>query len=149
MTAVSLSRLIPAPPARVFGILADYREHHPRVLPKPEFESLVVEEGGVGAGTVARVTMRVMGARSTTRLVVSEPEPGRVLREAAEDGAFVTTFTVEPVDGGARSRVTLATEWARRPGLRGFVERLVNPRVARGLYARELALLDEYARGPA
>lgn len=145
--SVSLARVIPAPPARVYAILADYATHHPRILPKPEFESLVVEQGGVGAGTVVLVTMRVMGARSSSRLVVTEPEPGRVLREAEASGAFVTTFTVEPVEGGARSRVTLGTEWARKPGLRGLVERVVNPRVARRLYARELDLLEAYAGG--
>lgn len=144
MSSVSVSSSIPAPPAKVYAILADYREQHPRVLPKPEFESLVVERGGVGAGTVVRVTMRVMGARSEVRLVVTEPEPGRVLREAEEAGAFVTTFTVDPE--GAGSRVTLATEWARKPGLRGLVERVVNPRVARSLYRRELELLAERAR---
>lgn len=147
MVSITLTRILPAPPSRVYGVLADYREHHPRILPKPEFESLVVERGGAGAGTVVRVTMRVMGARSSSRLVVTEPEPGRVLREAEEGGAFVTTFTVEPADGGARCRVTIATEWARRPGLRGLVERVVNPLVARRLYARELDLLADYSGG--
>jgi uncharacterized protein YndB with AHSA1/START domain len=141
------SQVIDAPPAKVWRILTDYRVHHPNILPKPAFESIAVEEGGVGAGTVVRVGMKVMGARSTLRLAVTEPEPGRVLREADPAAGVVTTFTVTPVDGGARSDVRIATEWAPKKGAQGFVERLVNPPVARSLYKKELRLLDAYARG--
>ena len=36
---------------RGYSILADYREGHASILP-PQFTSMVVEQGGVGAGTV-------------------------------------------------------------------------------------------------
>lgn len=84
-----------------------------------------------------------MGARSESVLEVSEPEPGRVLRERDVGGALETTFTVAPE--GARSRVTIATEWAPRRGFRAAIERWIQPRVARKLYERELALLAEHA----
>ena len=41
---------IDAPAAKVYGILADYHVGHPSILP-PAFRNLIVEEGGVGAGT--------------------------------------------------------------------------------------------------
>lgn len=140
---VEVSRVVEAPPALVYRVIADYVDHHPRILPKPEFESLVVEKGGRGAGTLVRVAMKVMGARSESVLEVSEPEPGRVLLERDVAGTLETRFTVAPEGAGAR--VTLATEWAPRPGLRARIERWVQPRVARKLYERELALLAEYA----
>lgn len=143
---VEVSRVIEAQPAVIYGIIADYRTSHPQILPKPEFAELVVEEGGVGAGTVVRTTMQVMGSTQTLRLTVSEPEPGRVIQE--ENAHLITTFTVEPLDGGSRSQVTIATTW-RRPGLAGWIERRINPGPARALYRRELDLLAaEAEKGP-
>ena len=64
---------------------------------------------GVGAGTVIRVDMRVLGRPQTFRAVVTEPEPGRVLVETNDNG-YVTTFTVEPRAEGQHAYVTIATE---------------------------------------
>ena len=52
---------------------------HPQILPKPPFVSLEVEKGGIGAGTVIRIAMRVLGRLQTFGAVITEPEPGRVL----------------------------------------------------------------------
>lgn len=141
---VEVSRVIEAKPDVIYGIIADYRNGHQKILPRPEFAEMVVEQGGTGAGTVIRVTMRVMGMQQILRMTVSEPEPGRVIQE--ENESVVTTFTVAPLDGGTRSQVTIASTW-RRPGLAGFVDRLINPRVARGLYRRELEQLAAEAEG--
>ncbi len=135
---VEVSRVIAARPDVIYSIIADYRTGHPKILPKPEFAEMVVEQGGMGAGTVIRVTTQAMGRQQQMRMTVSEPQPGRVIQEENEN--VVTTFTVTPLDGGSRSQVTIATTW-RRPGFAGMVERLINPLVARGLYRRELALL--------
>ena len=40
---------------------------------------IIVEEGGVGAGTRIRFTMTVLGKTVTLRADVTEPVPGRVL----------------------------------------------------------------------
>lgn len=144
--SAEVSRVIDAPPARVYGVLRDYREHHPRILPKPYFESCEVVEGGVGAGTVIRVAMRVMGTRHVFLMTVSEPEPGRVLQEADPAAGTVGTFTLAPVDGGVRTHVTIRTEWRAKPGFTGFMERLVNPPLTRSIFRKELELLSEYAR---
>lgn len=141
-----VSHVVEAAPEKVYGIISDYVHHHPRILPKQYFESLTVEKGGRGAGTVIRVQMKFMGAKSTLRLEVSEPEPGRVLLEADPVGGVATTFTVEPLGGGDKSRVTIATEWDHKPGFKAWVDRKINPRVARTIYEKELRLLDAYAR---
>jgi hypothetical protein len=48
---VVASAHIAAAPAQVYAIIANYREGHPRILPK-EFSGLTVEQGGIGAGTI-------------------------------------------------------------------------------------------------
>lgn len=127
-----------ARPEVVYTLLADYRQGHPRILPPAYFTGLEVERGGIGAGTVFRVQMRAMGQTATYHMEVSEPAPGRVLVETDAAAGVVTTFTVTPVDGGQRARLSIATEWAPKGGLPGLIERLVTPPVARHIYRAEL-----------
>ena len=53
---------------------------------------------------------------------------------------MLTTFTVDPMDTGRSSQVTITTEATPSPGLQGWIERLVTP----GLLWDELRLLAEY-----
>ena len=141
---VAVSEVIDAAPERVYAVLADYRNHHPHIVPKPFFTGLRVEEGGVGAGTVVVADMDVYGTKRTFRLVVSEPQPGRVLVESDAAAGLMTTFTVEPLEGGARSRVTIASDTQPSPGLQGWIERLINPAITRRIYRAELKQLNGY-----
>lgn len=143
--SVRVSRVIGVPAARAYAVLSDYRQHHPKILPQPTFGALDVEEGGVGAGTRIRVTMRVMGRPRVLRMLVGEPEPGRVLVEEDVDTGDVTTFTVRP-RGDAACEVEIATTWKAKPGVAGWLERMFNPRVAGPLYEKELENLEAYAR---
>ena len=103
----SKSAEISAPADRLYGIIADYRNGHPRILP-PAFTGLTVEAGGVGAGTRIRVGMRVFGRVMTFPAEITEPNPGRVLVERnLGERPSVTTFTVDPLEA-SRSRVTRA-----------------------------------------
>ncbi|HEV2130840.1 MAG TPA: SRPBCC family protein [Longimicrobiaceae bacterium] len=139
------SAAIDASPEVVYAIIADYRQGHPQILPEKYFLGLDVEQGGVGAGTVIRCQMRVLGKTHTFRATVSEPEPGRVLAETIPDErGLVTTFTVEPREGGRRSHVTIATTWTSR-GVQAIVERLLAPRLLRRIYAEELQKLARVA----
>jgi len=63
---LSASASLPAPPERVYRLIADYRDCHPRILPK-HFSSLTVEKGGVGAGTVIRFQMRLLAKTQVYR----------------------------------------------------------------------------------
>ncbi len=143
---VEVSAVIEARPEKVFAILSDYRVSHPAILPKQYFTEVAVEQGGQGAGTVVRVRMSVMGTQLAYRQVVSEPQPGRVLMESDAAAGVTTTFTVEPLDGGNHSRVTIATDAAVRPGIAGWLERLFNPPMMRRIYRQELQQLAEYVR---
>jgi hypothetical protein len=142
---VSASSIVPAPAPIVYGIIADYHEGHPAILPRRYFESLEVETGGLGAGTRIRFRMRAFGAVRSVRADVTEPVPGRELVETDVATGMATRFLVEPVNDGRASRVTFETRW-RKPGLTGWVERCLAPPYLRGVYRAELALLDQEAR---
>jgi hypothetical protein len=140
---IEASALIAAPPERVYGVLADYRVGHPAILPRPPFTGLTVEAGGRGAGTVIVATTRVAGQTRALHMTVSEPEPGRVLRERADDGSADTSFIVDPADGG-QSRVTITTMLAVRDGPLGLIERLLTRPLMERVYRRELENLRAY-----
>lgn len=138
------SAVINARPEMIYTILADYRNEHPRILPQQYFKELEIERGGHGAGTVFRARTRAFGAEVNLHMEVSEPEPGHVLVETDRDAGVVTTFTVSPVDGGRRAKLEIATEWAAKAGLRGAMERLLNPLITGRMYRAELQQLAAY-----
>jgi len=145
---ISASATIPARRERVYSLIANYNDGHPRILPK-QFSGLVVEQGGVGAGTVIRFQMSVLGRKQTFRAAITEPEPGRVLVETdlGSNGA-VTTFTVDPGTAPADSQVTISTELPVRSGFRGKIERQLSALLLRPIYLRELQNLARVATGP-
>ncbi len=142
---VTVTDEVQAPAEKVYAILADYRQHHPRILPGAYFTSLTVEEGGVGAGTIFRAEMNVFGSKRALRMRVAEPEPGRALSETDLDTGLLTTFTVTPVDAD-HCTVTIATQWQPPAGFSGWLEGLTMPGFMRRIYHAELRQLDEYAQ---
>ena len=142
---VSESRRIPAPPAEVYAILADYTEGHPHILPSAYFRNIEVEQGGVGAGTRIRFDVTALGTVRTMRADIEEPSPGRILVERDVDGHSVTTFKVVPARDGRESDVTIMTELTTRGGIVGIVERLASKKFLERVYREELARLAAYA----
>jgi len=126
----------------VLTILRDYDGHHRAILPRA-FSNVVIEAGGIGAGTVTRFDLRLGGQTRQTRTRIEEPAPG-VIREHVIGRDMVTTFTVTPdVD---HSRVRIETLWQPTAGVVGMLERLMAPRMLRRLYREELVKLDAYAQ---
>ncbi|MCK6626246.1 MAG: SRPBCC family protein [Anaerolineae bacterium] len=143
---VTESALINAPAEKVYAILADYRNGHPHILPRPPFVSLEVEEGGIGAGTRFRMQMRAFGKTQTAQAVVTEPEPGRVLVETIPEAGIVTTFVVMPAGNGQQARTTFSTDLKAPRGLLAPLERWMTRRFLEQTYRRELQLLDAFAQ---
>ncbi len=137
------SEIIEASPERVFAVIADYHKGHPAILQARYFTDMTVTQGGQGEGTVATVYMNVFGARAVYQMQVTEPQPGRVLVEEDKSAGVITTFTVEPIGGGGQARVTISTEAKTSPGLKGIVEKLLNPAIMRKIYHEELQQLAE------
>jgi len=100
--------------------------------------------GGIGAGTEITYEMVVGGRTQHARATITEPEPGRMLVETNE-GGIVTTFTVDPIDGGRRASVTFHTCWDK-PGFAGLIEKLLVPPMLRPIYAEEMQRLEKVAR---
>lgn len=145
---ISASAVIPARRERIYSLLSNYHDGHPRILPK-QFSGLVVEQGGVGAGTVIRFQMSVLGKKQTFRAAVTEPEPGRVLVETGLDAnGAVTTFTINPGSAPADSNVTISTELRVRSGFLGTIEKTLTTLLLKPLFVKELENLARVATGP-
>jgi uncharacterized protein YndB with AHSA1/START domain len=140
---ISASALIAAPPERVYAVIANYRDGHPRILPRPPLESLTVEEGGIGAGTVITFDMRLMGQLQHRQAAVTEPEPGRVLVETDLRSGAVTTFTVDRRARGREALTTITTEVDVPRGLLGRLQAWVLTRLLQPVTTRELDQLAE------
>lgn len=136
-------RLVGAPAEHTYRCIADFRVHHPRFLP-PAFSDLLVEQGGVGAGTIYTFRLTAGGRTRGYRMRVEEPDPGRRMVESDTESSLATTWTVTPE--GQACRVRIETRWQGAGGVGGVFERLFAPRVLRGIYADELERLDRYAR---
>jgi hypothetical protein len=140
---VTRTARVNAPPSRVYDIISDYHNGHPRILP-PQFRNLVVEKGGRGAGTLISFQMKAFGQTLSFRHEVFEPEPGRVLVEKDPDNDSKTTFTIDPAQGG--SQVTITSDLISRPGLAGKIEQFLSKRFLRGVYDEEIRKLEVLAR---
>jgi hypothetical protein len=145
---ITASAIIPARRERVYSLLANYQDGHPRILPR-HFSDLVVEQGGVGAGTVIRFQMTLFGRRRNFHAAISEPEPGRVLVETyLEPAGAVTTFSIDQGTAPADSRVTISTVLPVRDGFFGFIEKQVSTLLLRPIYTEVLRNLARVATGP-
>jgi hypothetical protein len=140
-----VSKIIHAPVAKIYEVIADYRTKHPRILPKPYFLSLDVEEGGFGAGTIVNFQMRILGQTRSFRSLITEPEPGRVLLETDLSSGVATRFDFMPLDNDQHSRVMITTELENVGTVEGVVAKLMLQKI----YRQELALLARFAEGNA
>jgi hypothetical protein len=131
----------------VYPLIADYHNGHPRIIPAPYFRNLKVVKGGFGAGTEITFEMVAFGRVTPTFAVITEPEPGRVLVESYPETGVVTTFRVEPVDHACI--VTISTDFPMKPGLGGFIERLLLKPFLLKVYTAELKQIEQVARGGA
>lgn len=143
---VSVKRRVGAPAALTYNIIADYRNGHPHIIPPKVFQNLIVEEGGTGAGTIIRFDISILGTLRTSRARVAEPAPGRVLTEEDIDSRTLSTFIVEPVDGGQACDVTITTDLKLPDGPLAGIQGKVATWALRRVYVEELELLDEEAR---
>ncbi|MBL8153981.1 MAG: SRPBCC family protein [Anaerolineae bacterium] len=144
---IEVSEVIDAPVEAVYAVIADYRDAHQAILPRPYFQEMTIVQGGHGAGTETRLTMRVWGQTFHYHQMVTEPEPGRIIEERDLEADQVTRFYFEPVDDGQHTRVTIASDFPVAPGVAGVMQRMTQPSIIRQLYRKELANLQAYLHG--
>lgn len=141
---VEASKVIPARAADIYAVIADYQVGHQAILPRPYFVSMEVKSGGYGAGTTTHIQMKVMGQEFHYDQIVTEPEPGRVIKETDINTGQWSAFTLDPVEGGSATRVTISSEFPASSGLSGMMERLFQPMIVRKIYHIELDNLAAY-----
>lgn len=134
----SASALISAPAQKVYNLIADYRNGHPRILPKPYFVSLDVKQGGYGKGTVIDFQMKIMGRTQSFHSKITEPKPGRVLVETDEKTGAATTFAVEPHMSGQQAFVTITTAVHVPNGILGNIQGWLTSLLLHPIYVKEL-----------
>jgi Polyketide cyclase / dehydrase and lipid transport len=142
----SASKLISSPAQRVYDLIADYRNGHPRILPKPYFVSLEVEQGGYGAETIINYQMQLMGRIQSFHSTITEPEPGHILVETEMNTGAVTTFTVDPRVNGQEAFVTITTSTNVPDGILGKIQGWLTTRLLRPIYEKELDQLAAVAK---
>lgn len=135
------SGIINAPADQIYAVISDYVQGHPSILPARYFTEMTITEGGQGGGTSAIIRMNAFGTSMVFHVDVTEPEPGRVLVEEDKSAGVITTFTLQAINGGEQTQVTIATDGRISPGLRGLVERMMTPALLRKIYREELDLL--------
>jgi hypothetical protein len=143
---VSASALIAAPVHKVYDLIADYRNGHPSILPKPYFVSLHVEQGGYGAGTIINFQMRLMGRIQSFHSTITEPEPGHTLVETDMNTGAVTTFTVDPRSEGQEAFVTIRTTTTVPTGILGQIRGWLTTQLLRPIYEKELDQLSAVSK---
>ncbi len=138
---ISASAKIPASPADTYAIIANYRDEHRHILP-PQFTNFIVEQGGIGSGTIIRFDLRILGKTQTLRAAISEPDPGHVLVETyLDNNRTVTTFIVDPAPAPEQCQVTISTDLPVRGGLLGRIERFLSKKALLPIYLAQLELL--------
>src|SRR6188474_1987851 len=143
---VSASGYIFAPAQRVYDLIADYRNGHPRILPKPYFVSLEVEQGGYGAGTIINFQMQLMGRIQSFHSTITEPEPGHILVETERNTGAITTFTVDPRLNGQEAFVTITTTTNIPNGIIGKIQGWLTTQLLRPIYLKELDQIATVAK---
>ena len=133
--------VINAPAPTVLAVLRDFDGRHREILP-PAFSNLIVEKGGVGAGTEMSFDLTLGGRTQRATSRVEEPGDG-VIEEHIVGRDMVTTFTVRA--DGDRAMTRIETRWQPASGLAGILERLAAPRMLRQIYRDELARLNKVA----
>jgi hypothetical protein len=143
---IEVSEVIDARAEDLYAIVSDYHVGHPAILPKPYFTELTVLKGGKGAGTELRGMLKVFGQSYPFRQEITEPEPGRLMKETDLDNGVITFFKFEPLNGGKQTRVSIISDFPLSRGFMGLMERLTKPSVVRTIYKKELKQLAAYVR---
>jgi hypothetical protein len=137
---VTARREIHAPVERVRAALADYQTTRPKILTE-HYSDYQVQAGGQGVGTRVHWKLAATEKRVRDQLVEVSETDGGVLVESDQNSSMVTTWTVQPADGG-HSAVEVHTTWSGAGGIGGFSERTFAPPGLRRIYDGVLSNLD-------
>jgi len=141
LTAAAV-RTIASPAEHLYDLVADFRTHHPHILPS-NFGDFRVVSGGFGVGTETFSTMTLGGRTQTLRTKVTRAEAPTLIEEIVLDRPMTTTFAFTQTGDGTAVRIE--TSWLPGTGFAGLLERWFAPRMLARVYADELRRLEAYA----
>ena len=118
----------------VIGVLADYNDARPAILPE-QYRDYQVVSGGNGDGTVVHWILQATSKRQRDVKASVRVTPD-IITETDANSSMVTTYTVKP--SGSGSTVTTTTSWTGAGGIGGFFEKTFAPK---GLNKIQAALL--------
>lgn len=145
---IAVSRIITAPRSMVYNFLADYVNHHSKILPRKYFDGIAIEQGGYGEGTHLRYDVKAYGARHTFHSVVHEPEPGYTMLELEVESGAYTVYSVQDL-GERGSKVTISARPQTGEGLLSAIESVLVRRLLQNVFAERLRLLEKALSSPA
>ena len=131
---VSAERVIPAPPERIFALLADPRRHR-EIDGSGTLRDAVAGPARLSSGAVFGMNMHIGGPYQMTNTVVEFEEDRRIAWQPRPTNAVASKviggriyrYELEPVPGGTRVRETWDISQERVPpllwGLRPLVRR--------------------------
>ena len=76
-------------------------------------------------------TVEMYGQQTPYHQIVSEPEPGRVIREQNQLSAQYTEFRLAPLADNTQTRVTIFSVLPLSGGIKGLIERWFQPGIVR------------------
>ena len=131
MSEIVITRMIEAPPDRVFSTVADIRNYANAVPAITEVDILTEQETGVG--TRFRESRWMKNREVTTELEVTEYVENERVRLIADSHGAVwdSVFTVRPAQGGTELVLTMESRAA------GFIPRALNWLMS-GMYRKAL-----------
>lgn len=140
LDAVSVERVVAAPPERVFDLLADPRRHR-EIDGSGTVRDAVEGPTRLSAGAVFGMSMRMGGPYSMTSTVVEFEEDRRIAWQprptnavaARVIGGRIWRYELEPVEGGTRVRETWDIRQEKVPPLLWSMRLLTRRNMARTL----------------
>ncbi|HEY9775927.1 MAG TPA: SRPBCC family protein [Planktothrix sp.] len=130
------SKLVGAPPEKVYRIFADPR-HHAHILAQ-----CISDYSSCPDGTV-RCRIEFGGVKRDYHFSRQEVEPNRLFCETDLKTKIVTEFICEPHAEGTLA--TIRVDYQAASSLLGLIESMVAPSFLRKMYDEELTKLARYA----
>jgi uncharacterized protein YndB with AHSA1/START domain len=135
-------RSIPAPPAAVFGVLADPARRR-EILPEA-YHDVAVTAGDDGQPRVT-YTLHAAGRQRDYRIAIRGEQDGQQVLDTDELSSLRTTWSLRP--DGTGTAVTVTTSWQGAAGIGGFFERTFAPKGVARLHQQTLERLESVLRG--
>ena len=144
MLKIAVSQVVDARVQDVYAVIVDYQVMNQAILPQPYFEEVVLEEDGQEVAIGVGLTVEVFGHQIHFRQTEGEREDRLAVVEKDMMSDQSITITLDPLDSGRKTRVTITSEMPVSGGLQGLVQRLTQRSIVRHNYRKGLNRLADY-----